>query len=65
LISVFIPWGPTKVFSPALTINIQRLLLVYFSKALSFSINALVHSIKPVFEAVIEIFFGEGVNGFF
>ena len=41
------------------------MILIYFFKVLSFSINAFVHSNKPVFEIVIKIFFRETVNSLF
>lgn len=34
-------------------------------KVLPFSINVLVHSNKSVFKAVLEVFFGETLNGLF
>ena len=54
---VYSTWGTTKVFSSVLMLNIQKLILMYFFKVLSFSINAFVHSDKSVFEAVLEVFF--------
>ena len=54
-----------KFFHKPLRISIQRMILIYFFKVLSFSINAFVHSNKPVFETVFKIFFRQTVNGLF
>jgi hypothetical protein len=58
-------WGTTKVFSTAFRINIQRRILINFFKALSFSMNELMHSKKKVFETVLTAFFCETTNDSF
>ena len=57
-------WVTVKLFRSTILLAQVKIILLCLFKVMSLHIDALIHSFKPVFKALVEIFFSETFHSF-